>query len=61
MTLEYAYGAIAYYLGHRDQIDTYLKQSEAEFDVLCQQSRMKYPMLYQKLDEAQRIRQVGSA
>ena len=32
LTLEEVYGAIAFYLGHRDVIDAYLKQSEAQFD-----------------------------
>ena len=29
LTLEEVYGAIAFYLGHRDVIDAYLKQAEA--------------------------------
>ena len=32
LTLEQVYGAIAYYLGHRLDLDAYLKASEAEFD-----------------------------
>ncbi|MBI3303945.1 MAG: DUF433 domain-containing protein [Deltaproteobacteria bacterium] len=54
LTLEQAYGAIAYYLGHRAEIDAYLKQSEAEFDEFCRQMREAHPLLYQKLDEARR-------
>ena len=52
LTLEEVYGAIAFYLGHRDVIDAYLKQSEAQFDELCQRAREANPLLYQKLDEA---------
>ncbi|RMD94855.1 MAG: DUF433 domain-containing protein [Calditrichaeota bacterium] len=34
LSLEQVYGAIAYYLSHRDEIDDYLKQAEAEFESL---------------------------
>ena len=52
LTLEEVYGAIAFYLGHRDVIDAYLKQSEAQFDELCRRAREANPLLYRKLDEA---------
>ena len=54
LTLEEVYGAIAFYLGHRDVIDAYLKQSEAQFDDLCGRARAAHPLLYQKLEEARR-------
>ena len=54
LTLEEVYGAIAFYLGHRDVIDAYLKQSEAQFDALCRRAREANPLLYQKLDAARR-------
>ena len=54
LTLEEVYGAIAFYLGHRDVIDAYLKQSEAQLDELCRQVREANPLLYQKLDEVRR-------
>ncbi len=31
LTLEQVYGAITYYLSHRQDIDLYLRQTEAEF------------------------------
>lgn len=34
LTLEQVYGAITYYLSHKDEINAYLKRSEAEFDAL---------------------------
>jgi uncharacterized protein (DUF433 family) len=52
LTLEQVYGAIAYYLGHRAEIDAYLKQSEAEFAEFRRRAREAHPLLYQKLDEA---------
>lgn len=54
LTLEQVYGTIAYHLGHREEIDAYLKQSEAEFDEFCRRAREANPLLYQKLDEARR-------
>ena len=56
LTLEQVYGALAYYLGHRAEIDAYLRQAEAEFDELCRQAREAHPLLYKKLDEAHRQR-----
>jgi uncharacterized protein (DUF433 family) len=52
LTLEEVYGALAFYLGHRDEIDVYLKRSEAQFDELCRRARAANPLLYRKLDEA---------
>jgi uncharacterized protein (DUF433 family) len=52
LMLEEVYGALAFYLGHRNEIDAYLKQSEAQFDELCRRARAANPLLYQKLDEA---------
>jgi len=54
LTLEQVYGAIAYYLGHRAEIDAYLKQSEMEFDAFYERAREANPLLYRKLDEARR-------
>jgi uncharacterized protein (DUF433 family) len=54
LALEEVYGAIAFYLGHCEVIDAYLKQSEAQFDELCHRAREAHPLLYQKLDEARR-------
>jgi uncharacterized protein (DUF433 family) len=54
LTLEQVYGAIAYYLGHRTEIDAYLKQSEAEFVSFYERARVANPLLFQKLDDARR-------
>ena len=54
LTLEEVYGAMAFYLGHRDVIDAYLKQSEVQFDEICRRARAAHPLLYQKLEEARR-------
>lgn len=36
LTLEQVYGAIAYYLAHRPEIDAYLKHADDEFEALRQ-------------------------
>src|SRR5215475_8116948 len=52
LTLEEVYGALAFYLGHRDEIGAYLRRSEVQFDELCRRARATNPLLYRKLDEA---------
>jgi uncharacterized protein (DUF433 family) len=52
LTLEQAYGAVAFYLAHRDTIDHYLEDGKAEFARLRDESRRKHPQLYAKLDAA---------
>ena len=46
------YGAIAYYLARRDDIDAYLKVRQTEFEKKRQQARQRDPMFYQKLADA---------
>jgi uncharacterized protein (DUF433 family) len=50
LTLEEVYSALAFYLGHREAVDVYLRQSAAQWDALVQQARAANPLLYQKLD-----------
>ncbi len=52
ITLEQVYGAIAYYLAHRDDVDAYLQKQQADFEQRRQQSRARDPMFYQKLADA---------
>jgi uncharacterized protein (DUF433 family) len=61
LTLEQIYGAITYYLAHREIIDAYLRQQEADFAHLAQDLRQRDPMFYQKLADARRQRQKTSA
>jgi len=55
LTLEEVHGALAYYLGHQDEIDEYLLRGEAEFEELrkamSEKLRETKPALYQKLME----------
>lgn len=54
LTLEQVYGAIAFYLANRPDIDTYLAQAKAEFEAMRQAARDADPMFYQKLADARR-------
>lgn len=54
LTLEQVYGAIAFYLGHRDEIDRYLEAQRQDFDAKRAAARAADPMFYQKLADAKR-------
>jgi uncharacterized protein (DUF433 family) len=60
LTLEQVYGALAFYLGNREEIDDYLRQSQIEFEKLRQKSwediRLNRPQLYHKLMAAKQQR-----
>src|SRR5690348_7856705 len=56
LSLEQVYGAIAFYLSNRENVDSYLEEGKAEFARLRKEARAKHPQLYAKLDAArQRI------
>ena len=52
LSLEQVYGAIAFYLANRAEIDTYLAKAEKTFEVLRQAARDADPAFYQKLAAA---------
>jgi uncharacterized protein (DUF433 family) len=54
LTLEQVYGAITYYLAHRDAIDQYLEGRQQDFAAARQAARDADPMFYQKLAEAKK-------
>lgn len=54
VTLEQVYGALAFYLVNKSEIDAYLKEAEVEFEALRQAARDRDPMFYQKLADARR-------
>jgi uncharacterized protein (DUF433 family) len=61
LTLEQVYGAITFYLAHRPEIDSYLKQGDAEFKALRQATHGADPEFSRKLTEARRnIQMAGS-
>ena len=57
LTLEQVYGAIAFYLANRADLDTYLADEEAAFDEMPQPIQTSDPALYDKLMAAKAARQ----
>jgi uncharacterized protein (DUF433 family) len=49
LALEQVYGAIAYYLAHRDGVAEYLEARRSDFDAKRDAARDADPMFYQKL------------
>jgi uncharacterized protein (DUF433 family) len=54
LTLEQVYGAITFYLAHREEIDGYLEHRRAEYEATRQAARDADPMFYQKMADARR-------
>jgi uncharacterized protein (DUF433 family) len=57
LTLEQVYGAITYYLSHRDEVDTCLQAAEGEFENLRQSTND--PAFTRKMTEAVRRMQMS--
>jgi uncharacterized protein (DUF433 family) len=57
LTLEQVYGAIAFYLANRDEIDTYLAEEERAFDAMPQPLQSADTALYHKLIAAKVAKQ----
>jgi uncharacterized protein (DUF433 family) len=55
LTLEQVYGAIAYYLGHRAEIDAYLEHWEAEFAAQRQTTHDQDHPFYERLMQSRRL------
>ena len=52
LTLEQVYGAITFYLAHREEINRYLQQQHNDYQAKRQATRDADPMFYQKMAEA---------
>lgn len=57
--LEQVYGAIAYYLGHRQEIDEYLVRARADYEVKRQAARDADPAFYLKMAQARQQTQLS--
>jgi uncharacterized protein (DUF433 family) len=55
---EQVYGAITFYLAHRQEVDESIRQGEVEQEALREQLHRRSPALHQKLAEAKRTREV---
>ena len=54
LVLEQVYGAITFYLAHRDEIDGYLDARRRDFAAKREAARSADPMFYQKLADAKK-------
>ncbi len=54
LSLEQVYGAITYYLAHRDEVDRYIQGRRHDFAAARQAGRDADPMFFQKLAEAKK-------
>jgi uncharacterized protein (DUF433 family) len=59
LSLEQIYGAITYYLSHRQEIDAYLRQADADFELFQQTTRD--PEFSRKMTKARREMQLASS
>jgi uncharacterized protein (DUF433 family) len=50
LTLEQVYGAIAFYLGNREEIDAYLRESDEDYEAFRERIRAAYPEAHRRLD-----------
>lgn len=50
LSLEQVYGAVTYYLAHKDDVDAHLWRSGEKFDTLLEKSRASHPLLYRHLE-----------
>lgn len=54
LALEQVYGAITFYLAHRDDVADYLQARRRDFDAKRDAARDADPMFYQKLADAKK-------
>jgi uncharacterized protein (DUF433 family) len=54
LTLEQVYGAIAFYLAHRNDRDGYLEAQRQDFETKRAAARAADPIFYQKLADAKK-------
>lgn len=60
LSLEQVYGAITFYLAHRDEVDDYLARAREDFEAQRRAAREADPAFYQKLAEARIRKPAGS-
>jgi uncharacterized protein (DUF433 family) len=59
LTLEQVYGAITYYLAHREAIEAYLREQEAAFETLKETLRRNNPQMAQRIAAIKQQRQTA--
>jgi uncharacterized protein (DUF433 family) len=59
LTLEQVYGAITYYLAHREAIEAYLQEQEAAFETLKETLRRNNPQMAKRIAAIKQQRQTA--
>ena len=59
LSLEQVYGAVAYYLANRENIDAFLTRASADFGTKRDAARNADPAFYQKLADARRTKRAS--
>lgn len=54
LSLEQVYGAIAYYLAHRDEVDAVLDREHVEYDLRRAASREDDPTFFERFESARK-------
>jgi uncharacterized protein (DUF433 family) len=54
LTLEQIHGAIAFYLGHREQVETYLRELDSKWEELEHTAKPVNPELQRRVEEAKK-------
>ena len=52
VSLEYVFGALAFYLANREEMNAYLERGNEEFARMREESRRQHPELYAKTEAA---------
>lgn len=55
LSLEQVYGAVTYYLSHRDEVDAHLRRNRKKYDSLLEQAKASHPLLYRHLESTEEV------
>ncbi|MEP7336729.1 MAG: DUF433 domain-containing protein [Acidobacteriota bacterium] len=55
LSLEQVYGAVTYYLAHKNEVDAQLRRNRKKFDSLLDYSRTSHPLLYRHLETPEEV------
>jgi uncharacterized protein (DUF433 family) len=61
LSLEQVYGAIAYYLRHREAVDASIQKAEQRGEALRQELRQQDPAFYERLAQAKAQKQAAKS
>jgi hypothetical protein len=61
LSLEQVYGAIAYYLRHREAVDASIQKAEQTGEALRQELRQQDPAFYERLAQAKAQKRAAKA